>query len=101
MAVNMVESVADVGCTLGEGVLWDPARGVVWFVDIKNNRLWQFDPATKATQSWDAPGQIGWVIPSDGALLLAGLQDGLYTFDPATGTFTFLCAVPGEPAATA
>jgi sugar lactone lactonase YvrE len=96
MAVS-VESVAGTQCTLGEGVLWDHTRNVVWFVDIKNHRLWQLDPATGATQSWDAPGQIGWVVPATGGALLAGLQDGLYSFDPETGAFTHLTPVPGEP----
>jgi sugar lactone lactonase YvrE len=97
MAVN-VETVAATGCTLGEGVLWDDARALVWFVDIKAPRLWQFNPATGATQSWPAPAQIGWVVPSTGATLLAGLQDGLYSFDPESGVFTHLAKVPGEPA---
>ena len=96
MAVG-VSSVAATRCTLGEGVLWDDVRGLVWFVDIKNHRLWQLDPASGATQSWDAPGQIGWVVPSTGPLLLAGLQDGLYSFDPDTGAFAHMAAVPGEP----
>lgn len=96
MAVT-VESVAGTQCTLGEGVLWDHTRGVVWFVDIKNHRLWQLDPESGETRSWQAPGQIGWVVPSEGGLLLAGLQDGLYSFDPEASVFTHLTAVPGEP----
>jgi len=97
MAVK-VESVAATQCMLGEGVLWDHTRGVVWFVDIKSHRLWQLDPASGATRHWQAPGQIGWVVPSTGSALLAGLQDGLYRFDPDSGAFTHLAAVPGEPA---
>jgi sugar lactone lactonase YvrE len=69
----------------------------VWFVDIKNHRLWQFDPATGAMRDWQAPGQIGWVIPASGGTLLAGLQDGLHSFDPDSGAFTHLAHVPGEP----
>lgn len=97
MAVK-VDSVAGTQCLLGEGALWDHARQCVWFVDIKSHRLWHFDPATGGTQSWQAPGQIGWVVPSTGTGLLAGLQDGLYSFDPESGAFTHLTQVPGEPA---
>lgn len=97
MAVK-VDTVAATQCLLGEGALWDAARQCVWFVDIKSHRLWHFDPATGATQSWQAPGQIGWVVPSTGSALLAGLQDGLYSFDPESGAFTHLTEVPGEPA---
>jgi xylono-1,5-lactonase len=97
MAVK-VDVAAATECTLGEGPVWDAARGRVWFVDIKNHRLWQVDPATGDARHWAAPGQIGWVIPSEQGHLLAGLQDGLHSFDPETGVFTHLAAVPGEPA---
>jgi len=83
---------------LGEGVLWDAQRQVVWFVDIKRHFLWHYDPATGSNAYAEAPEQIGWAIPADGGLLLCGLKDGLYTFDPETERFERLMAVPGEPA---
>jgi sugar lactone lactonase YvrE len=45
----------------------------------------------------EAPDQIGWVLPAEGGLLLCGLKDGLYTFDPQDQRFARLMAVPGEP----
>ena len=93
-----VSAVLAADCLLGEGVLWDASRAVVWFVDIKRRRLWHFDPATGSNRFADAPEQIGWAIPADNGLLLCGLKDGLYTFAPETDTFTKLCTVPGEPA---
>ena len=82
---------------LGEGALWDAERQVLWFVDIKRHLLWHFDPATGSNSSAEAPGQIGWAIPAEGGLLLCGLQDGLYTFDPETQDFTKIAAIDGEP----
>jgi len=93
-----VRQVLAAECKLGEGVLWDAARKVVWFVDIKRHRLWHIDPATGSNSYAEAPGQIGWAIPTEGDLLLCGLKDGLYTFDPATQAFAKLADVPGEPA---
>ena len=93
-----VRQVLAAEAQLGEGVLWDAERQVVWFVDIKRHRLWHFDPATGSNSFAEAPDQIGWVIPAEGDLLLCGLKDGLYTFDPAKRTFAKLMAVPGEPA---
>jgi sugar lactone lactonase YvrE len=83
---------------LGEGVLWDAERGIVWFVDIKRHRLWHYDPATGSNAFTQAPDQIGWAIPAEGGLLLCGLKDGLYTFDPEAQRFEKLADVPGEPA---
>lgn len=97
MAVT-VRQVLGAEAKLGEGVLWDAGRKVVWFVDIKRHRLWHIDPATGSNSFAEAPGQIGWAIPAEGGLLLCGLKDGLYTFNPETQAFTKLMAVPGEPA---
>ncbi len=85
-------------CNLGEGALWDAARKVVWFVDIKRQHLWHFDPVTGSNAQAQAPGQIGWALPAQDGRLLCGLQDGLYTFTPETQAFARLSAVPGEPA---
>jgi D-xylonolactonase len=92
-----VRAVLDAGSKLGEGVVWDVGRGVVWFVDIKRHRVWHYDPATGSNAFAEAPGQVGWALPAEGGLLLCGLQDGLYTFDPETQAFEKLAAVPGEP----
>ena len=94
----IVEQVLPADTKLGEGVLWDANRELVWFVDIKRHRLWHFDPATGSNAFVDAPGQIGWAIPTEDDRLLCGLQDGLHTFDPESGAFEKLMDVPGEPA---
>lgn len=93
-----VHAVLDAECKLGEGVLWDGERGLVWFVDIKRRRLWHYDPATGSNAFAEAPDQVGWALPAENGLLLCGLKDGLYTFDPETQVFARLAVVPGEPA---
>ena len=83
---------------LGEGVVWDDARKIVWFVDIKRHFLWHYDPATGSNSRAEAPEQIGWALPADNGLLLCGLKDGLYLFDPERQSFKKWGTVPGEPA---
>ena len=98
MEINAkVRQLIDASTKLGEGVLWDDLRQVVWFVDIKRHRLWHYDPATGSNAYDEAPDQIGWAVPAENGLLLCGLKDGLYTFDPQTRAFTKLMDVPGEP----
>ncbi|MEO6340737.1 MAG: SMP-30/gluconolactonase/LRE family protein [Caulobacteraceae bacterium] len=84
-------------CELGEGVMWDAKRQLVWFVDIKKHLLWRFDPATGESASTTAPDQIGWVVDATDGRLLAGLKDGLYVFDVERDAFSKLTEVPGEP----
>jgi len=98
-----VREVLKVESKLGEGAFWDATRGVLWFVDIKRHRLWHYDPATGSNAFAEAHDQIGWALPAENGpaengLLLCGLKDGLYTFDPETQKFAKLAAVPGEPA---
>jgi len=72
---------------LGEGPVWDQRYNCLWFVDIKKKQLYRLDPETGDCTSWQAPAQIGWVLPASGSGLLAGLQGGLYHFTPENGEF--------------
>jgi xylono-1,5-lactonase len=78
---------------LGEGPIWDHKRNVLWFVDIKQQKLHRLAPDDGRVTSWPAPADIGWVIPAADGSLLAGLQTGLASFDISSGTFHHLVAV--------
>jgi len=45
-----VSCVADAGALLGEGALWDPDRGVVWWLDIRGSRLHVHDVRSGANR---------------------------------------------------
>ena len=93
-----VRNVWSLGATLGEGPVWDAREGALWFVDIKQHRVHRFDPTSGEKRSFDAPAQVGWVLPADDGGFLAGLQTGLHRFDPDSGAFTLLMAVePDRP----
>ena len=84
-------SVWQLGAPLGEGPVWVERDQALWFVDIKSHKIHRYDPATGGTRSWDAPGQVGFVLPAEGGGFVAGLQSGLHRFDERDGSFTPLC----------
>jgi len=87
-------SICNLHATLGEGPVWiDPA---LWFVDIKQHKVHRFDPGAGALASWEAPRQVGWILPAEDGKLVAGLEDGIYRFDPDSGDFTRLVEVEGD-----
>ena len=85
-----VSSVLAAQAMLGEGPVWVVRDQALWFVDIKSHKVHRFEPATAGHRSYDAPGQVGWVLPADDGKFLAGLQQGVARFDPATGTFNVI-----------
>lgn len=88
-----VHSVCALSATLGEGPVWLPEEAALWFVDIKQRRLHRFHPESGQLKSWEAPGQVGWVLPRAEGGLLVGVQRGLYRFDSTTGAFEHLAEV--------
>ena len=86
------ESVLSVGATLGEGPVWVARDSALWFVDIKEKRIHRFDPDLGVARSWDAPAQVGWILPTQDGLFATGLQSGVHRFDPDDGSFALLLA---------
>jgi xylono-1,5-lactonase len=91
VATSEPVSVWQLGAPLGEGPVWVERDQALWFVDIKSHKIHRYDPANGNTRSWDAPGQVGFVLPIDGGGFIAGLQAGLSRFDERDGSFTPLC----------
>jgi sugar lactone lactonase YvrE len=79
--------VVDARTELGEGTLWDPGAGVLWWVDIWGKAIHRYDPASGADTVFDAPEYVGSVgVRARGGLIVA-LADGFHFFDPLTGAF--------------
>lgn len=87
-------SVWNLAAELGEGPVW--VEGALWFVDIKKRQVHRFVSATGEQRSWDAPEEIGFVLPRRGGGFVAGLQSGLFAFDPDSGAFDRMVEVEPE-----
>jgi D-xylonolactonase len=96
MNPTLLSCVWDVGATLGEGVLWDAPQQRVWFVDIKGHRIHRCSHDGVERDSWDAPGQVSFIVPAVDGGMVCSLEDGLYRFDDADGSFTPLAKVEAE-----
>ncbi|WP_296227497.1 SMP-30/gluconolactonase/LRE family protein [Ralstonia sp. UBA689] len=98
--MTIATTLSDLRCTLGEGILWDDALGVLWWTDIQESLLWQHDPATGRERQWPLPQRLGsFVLTGEPGALILGLAKNIARFDIRTGKFTLLADVePGNPA---
>lgn len=78
---------------LGESPLWDPQDQALYWVDSVAPCIRRLDPATGATRSWPMPMDIGSIGLARPGHLVAGLRDGFYDVDLATGATTQLHAI--------
>ena len=79
--------VVDAGAELGEGTLWDPGEGVLWWLDIWGSRIHRHNPATGRNDSWVCPEYPGCLGLREKGGLVATLVNGFHFFDPQTGSF--------------
>jgi len=92
------KSVWDLAAELGEGPVWVERDNALWFVDIKKQQVHRYDPADGSKRSWEAPEQIGFILPAERGGFVAGLKSGLYRFDERSGTFDLIVEVePDKP----
>lgn len=90
---NRIEAahLLTIGATLGEGPIW--ADGALWFVDIKQQRVYRHDPDAGTVDHWASPEMIGWIVPAERGGFVAGLQSGLHHFSPDEGSFTRIASI--------
>jgi sugar lactone lactonase YvrE len=98
MANSEPRSVWDVAAELGEGPVWVARDKALWFTDIKKRQIHRYDPANGGRQTWDAPEQVGFVLPAAEGGFVAGLMSGLHRFDESSGRFTLIAEIePDRP----
>src|SRR4028119_2374316 len=91
-------AVWQVQAELGEGPVWVERDQELRFSDINRRQGHRYTPATVEQRSWDAPEQIGFILPREGGGFIAGLQSGLYHFNENDGSFDLLLeAEPDRP----
>jgi len=90
------QALWEVCAMLGEGVLFDAVRQWVWFVDIKGHRIHRCAPDGTDRRSWDAPGQVSFIVPAADGSMVCSLEDGLYRFDDEDGSFAPLAKVEAD-----
>ena len=65
------EPIANFHCACGENPLWDPERGLIYWTDIPNGRLFRYSLETGESEPFyegDVTG--GFTLQADGSLLL-------------------------------
>ena len=90
-----VRCVAEARDQLGEGPLWDPSSGRLYWFDIKGRRLHWLAPDGGATGGWALEVQASAAAARAGGGLLLATERGLEGFDLENGTLELL--EPKEP----
>ncbi len=97
MGEGEIRVAARLETVVGEGPVWLPETGELWFVDIKNPTIFRLDPARGRLDRWPMPARIGFLVPRRGGGFIAGLKTGLFTWDPAAGLAPLHDPEPGRP----
>ncbi len=93
MINHPITCLADSRDSLGEGCLWDGQRQMLWWLDIaRPTRIHLLDPATGTERVWISNLLLTAIALRGDGSLVAGGEDGVYLFDPATGALTPFCA---------
>jgi sugar lactone lactonase YvrE len=90
--------VVSAGNILGEGILWDSRREVLWWTDIQGSKLHRYDWARGALQTLATPervGSFGLVAGSDH--LIAAFAGGIALYDPHRQSVEWLAGPASVP----
>lgn len=73
MQIHVVARTQD---SLGEGVIWNPREGCLYWVDTYGPKVHRYSPRTGAVTSWPIPEIIGSLVFDRQGGIVAGVQSG-------------------------
>lgn len=98
MSALAPSEILRVGNTLGEGILWDSRREVLWWTDIQERCLHRYEWASGALQILAAPERIGsFGLIAGSEELITAFASGIAVYDARRQTLAWL-ARPEAPA---
>ncbi|MBI3453442.1 MAG: SMP-30/gluconolactonase/LRE family protein [Rhodospirillales bacterium] len=80
------ECIWPLGALLGEGPVWDPGEGALYFVDIKRPAVHRYHPQSNNRQSWPMSEPIGCIARRRRGGFVAGFKSGFAFVDLAQAT---------------
>ena len=81
---------------LGEGVLWDNRRNLLYWLDILDHKVLVYDPNTGGNQVIDVEGYPSTIVPRESGGVAITLQDGFAHLDLESGACNLICKVEGD-----
>jgi sugar lactone lactonase YvrE len=86
--------------TVGEGILWDSRREVLWWTDIQRRRLHRYLPGSGAMRVLEAPERVGsFGLVADREELIVAFESGVALYAPDEQSVSWLARpeaqVPG------
>jgi sugar lactone lactonase YvrE len=82
-----ITCVVDAKAELGEGTIWDPKAGVLWWIDIWSKLIHRYNPRTGKDDTWESPEFLGCIGLRERGGLVVTMVSGFYFFDPQSGAF--------------
>ena len=79
------ELVLDTHSLLGEGAIWDPATGRLYWVDIDPGLVHVYNPADGDNRTVKVGQPVGTIVPRAKGGTMVALRDGFGALDPGTG----------------
>lgn len=83
----------DVRAALGEGPVWCPREGVLYWLDSRAGLFNRFDPESGENESWQMPEPIGSFALREAGGIVAALASGIALADPPSGSVDWLIRV--------
>ncbi|HKE46174.1 MAG TPA: SMP-30/gluconolactonase/LRE family protein [Steroidobacteraceae bacterium] len=97
MASSHPIEILPAGDTVGEGILWDSRRHVLWWTDIQRSRLYRHDWKSRTTQVLDTPERVGsFGLVAGSARLITAFESGIALYDPDTRQVSWLARPEAE-----
>lgn len=92
-AIQGVELFVDVHTELGEGPLWDPERGCLFFVDILKGRVHRCAHGSRTVRTYEIGQPVGALGLAERGDLILAVRDGFARLDLEDGRVSMIAEV--------